>query len=119
MPHASPRGDSVVTAYSPAIHQPTAPAMYDPLPTRFRTQAVVEPAPKVRPPTDLPPLPAVNWSSIGAKAPVLRPDSWDPESALPKVDAVILTWTTSEGAALSHVFGAGNDSSPNAGDDPR
>jgi nucleoside phosphorylase len=92
--------------------------MYDPLPTRFRTDAVVEPVSKVRPPTDLPPLPAVNWSSIGAKAPVLRPDSWDPESALPKVDAVILTWTTSEGAALSHVFGAGNDPSPNAGDDP-
>jgi nucleoside phosphorylase len=94
--------------------------MYDPLPTRFRTQAITGPAPEVRPPTNLPPLPPVDWSSIGARPPLLRPDHWSPDSPLPKVDAVIITWTTAEGAALSHVFGAGDGTTPpGAGQDAR
>ncbi len=94
--------------------------MHDPLPTRFRTHAMLELVPKVRPPAQMPPLPPVGWSSIGAKPPVVRSERWDPDSALPKVDAVILTWTTAEGAALSHVFGGSDDPTPpDAGDEPR
>jgi nucleoside phosphorylase len=86
--------------------------MHDPLPTRFQAHTMPALAPKARPPAKLPPLPAVDWSTIGAKPPVVRRDRWDSDSALPKVDAVILTWTVAEGAALSHVFGGGDDPTP-------
>src|SRR5258708_5063755 len=122
--HILPKGVSDArTGFSVVPHHlsPThGPAMYDPVPTRFRTAAKLELVPEVRPPAQLPPLPAVDWSSIGARPPVVRPQLWDPDSALPKVDAVILTWTFAEGAALSRVFGGGDHPTPpDAGDDPR
>ena len=39
---------------------------------------MLELVPKVRPPAQMPPLPAVGWSSIGAKPPVVRSERWDP-----------------------------------------
>lgn len=87
--------------------------MHDPFPTRFQAHAQAE-VPKVVPPAGLPPLPAVDWSAIGASAPVVRLDQWDHDSALPRVDAVVLTWTVAEGAALSHVFCGAADPTPHA-----
>lgn len=92
--------------------------MHDPFPTRFQLPTRVHPhavlaeVPRARPPPALPPLPVVDWSAIGAKPPVVRRDRWDPDAALPEVAAVILTWTVAEGAALSHVFGGGDDPTP-------
>ena len=53
----------------------------------------------------MPPLPAVNWTSIGKEAPQISdPSGYDKTKPLPKADVVILTWTDAEWAALDHVF---------------
>lgn len=53
----------------------------------------------------LPPLPIIDWSSIGHKAPewvdIGKPSENDP---LPKADVVVITWTSAEWSALDHVF---------------
>lgn len=56
-------------------------------------------------PGDLPPLPIINWSTIGHQAPTVI-DLGDPgkDDPLPKADIVLMTWTTAEWSALDHVF---------------
>jgi nucleoside phosphorylase len=53
----------------------------------------------------LPPLPKIDWKSIGQEAPTVvdlgKPSSYDP---LPKADVVVITWTVAEWSALDHVF---------------
>jgi nucleoside phosphorylase len=52
-----------------------------------------------------PPLPPVDWASIGRMPPrpiVIGPRR--PEDRLPVADVAILTWTSAEWAALNHVF---------------
>jgi nucleoside phosphorylase len=61
----------------------------------MRTLALTEPSQ----------LPAVNWSLAGQSAPVLvNIDYAGPGSKLPKADAIVMTWTSAEWAALDHVF---------------
>jgi nucleoside phosphorylase len=50
--------------------------------------------------TNTPPLPVINWSSIGQQAPQLL----NTPSELPTADAVVITWAEPEWAALEHVF---------------
>ena len=56
-------------------------------------------------PETLPPLPIIDWSSIGHTAPTIielgDPSKHDP---LPSADIVIITWTAAEWSALDHVF---------------
>ncbi len=56
-------------------------------------------------PGELPPLPVIDWSEIGRKAPGLvdlgNPSKDDP---LPEADIVVMTWTSAEWSALDHVF---------------
>jgi nucleoside phosphorylase len=53
----------------------------------------------------MPPLPVVDWASMGKKAPVISdPPGYDKTNPLPKSDVVIITWTNAEWAALDHVF---------------
>src|SRR5579862_1444232 len=50
-------------------------------------------------------LPAVDWSQVGQSAPTivsLNPSS--PSVKLPKADAIVMTWTSAEWAAMDHVF---------------
>jgi nucleoside phosphorylase len=51
------------------------------------------------------PLPAVDWSAVGASAPVpVGGGSTDPSAPLPAADVAVLTWTSAEWEALDHVF---------------
>lgn len=56
-------------------------------------------------PSDLPPLPVIDWSAIGASAPELV-DLGTPakDTPLPAADMVVMTWTNAEWAAFDHVF---------------
>lgn len=55
--------------------------------------------------THLPPLPIVDWGSIGQVAPQLIPfDYKGPNESLPQADIVVITWTSAEWSALDHVF---------------
>ncbi len=65
-------------------------------------------------PSDLPPLPAIDWASIGrvASEPV-QVSGIGPDDPLPGADSVIMTWTDAEWAALDHVFCASESPLPN------
>lgn len=60
-------------------------------------------------PETLPPLPVINWTSIGQEAPV-NVDLGSPseDAPLPKADIVVITWTSAEWSALDHVFANSN-----------
>ena len=61
----------------------------------LRTLALTEPSQ----------LPAVDWSLVGQQAPVLKQMAYKgPSTSLPKADAVVITWTSAEWAAMDHVF---------------
>jgi nucleoside phosphorylase len=49
---------------------------------------------------NLPHLPPVDWSAIGAKAPVILTTPKE----LPEADAIVIVWADAEWAALEHVF---------------
>ncbi len=58
------------------------------------------------PPT--PPLPIINWPSVGQCAPVLVPvPARAPTDPLPPADVVLITWTNAEWSAFDHVFTGG------------
>ncbi len=53
----------------------------------------------------MPPLPVVDWGSIGANKPKLVTGTdWNPDTNTIQVDMVIMTWTSAEWAAFDHVF---------------
>lgn len=56
-----------------------------------------------------PPLPVIDWSKIGQKAPT-NVDLNNPskDTPLPKADIVVMTWTSAEWSALDHVFANSN-----------
>ncbi|XAT60823.1 hypothetical protein GN278_08815 [Rhodobacteraceae bacterium Araon29] len=56
-------------------------------------------------PGNLPPLPVIDWSKIGATTPK-HIDLGKPgkDTPLPKADIVVMTWTATEWNALDHVF---------------
>jgi len=56
-----------------------------------------------------PPLPAVNYGSVGKQAPSLLSPA---PGKLPKASAVVITWAEAEWAALQHVFCAGGSTMP-------
>lgn len=50
-------------------------------------------------------LPMIDWALVGQSAPALVNINYGgPDSKLPKADAVVMTWTSAEWAALDHVF---------------
>ncbi len=50
-------------------------------------------------------LPAIDWSRVGQNAPTLVNVSYKgPDQPLPKADAIVMTWTSAEWAAMDHVF---------------
>jgi nucleoside phosphorylase len=51
--------------------------------------------------SNAPPLPAVNYGSVGEQPPKLLPT---PAGKLPQASAVVISWTGAEWAALNHVF---------------
>jgi nucleoside phosphorylase len=51
--------------------------------------------------TNMPALPAVNWSAVGAQAPQLVDSS---PNKLPASAVVVITWADAEWAAMEHVF---------------
>jgi nucleoside phosphorylase len=52
-----------------------------------------------------PPLPVVDWARISQMPPALQTLAYDgPNAPLPRVDAVVLTWTAAEWSALDQVF---------------
>src|ERR1700744_6079324 len=55
--------------------------------------------------SDGPPLPAIDYSLVGKKAPVLLDT---PKDKLPNASAVVLCWTSAEWAALEHAFCQGS-----------
>jgi nucleoside phosphorylase len=61
-------------------------------------------------------LPAINWQLVGQSAPALvSVDYGGSGSKLPKADAIVMTWTSAEWAALDHVFvRSGKAESPSA-----
>lgn len=60
---------------------------------------------KLRPPSELPPLPVIDWAAIGASAPeVVDLGSPSKDTPLPDADVVVMTWTNAEWAAFDHVF---------------
>ncbi len=59
--------------------------------------------------TDLPDLPPVNWTAIGAQAPILLDT---PIDQLPQADVVVITWASAEWAAMEHVFCDSYESMP-------
>lgn len=77
----------------------------DPIhPARLLVSAALSPAefskkflPKI---TNTPPLPAINWATVGVQAPQLLTTP----NQLPKADAVVITWADSEWAAMQQVF---------------
>ena len=58
--------------------------------------------------TNTPPLPVINWGSVGQQAPQLL----NTPAQLPTVDAVVITWAEPEWAALEHVFCGSGTSMP-------
>lgn len=56
-----------------------------------------------------PALPPVNYKSVGKQPPKLLPT---PAGKLPQAQAVVISWTEAEWAALNHVFCAGTTSMP-------
>jgi nucleoside phosphorylase len=60
--------------------------------------------------TNQPPLPTINFASIGQKAPGLPPTP----DQIPAADAVVICWAESEWAALQHVFVSGGRPMPYA-----
>jgi nucleoside phosphorylase len=61
----------------------------------MRTLALTEPSQ----------LPSINWSQVGGSAPTLVNINYGGASAkLPKADAIVMTWTSAEWAAMDHVF---------------
>ena len=50
--------------------------------------------------SNTPVLPAVNWAAIGNRSTLPT----TPPGELPNADAVVITWTDAEWAALEHVF---------------
>lgn len=61
----------------------------------LRTLALTEPSQ----------LPAIQWSLVGQSAPTLVNFNYGGASQkLPKADAIVLTWTSAEWAAMDHVF---------------
>ena len=72
--------------------------------TSMRTLALTEPSQ----------LPAINWSLVGQQAPtIVGIDYTGPDAPLPEADAIVLTWTSAEWAAMDHVFvRSGNAESP-------
>ncbi len=56
-------------------------------------------------PETLPPLPIIDWSSIGQSAPeVVDLGTPSEDAPLPEADIVVITWTSAEWSALDHVF---------------
>jgi hypothetical protein len=50
-------------------------------------------------------LPAINWGLVGQSAPTLVPVNYGgPGGKLPNADAIVMTWTSAEWAAMDHVF---------------
>src|ERR1700691_702778 len=50
-------------------------------------------------------LPAINWSLVAQSAPALvSVDYGGPGSKPPQADAIVMTWTSAEWAALDHIF---------------
>ncbi len=50
-------------------------------------------------------LPAIDWSLVGCEAPtIVDTDYPGPDGALPSADAIVMTWTSAEWAAMDHVF---------------
>lgn len=61
----------------------------------LRTLALTEPSQ----------LPAINWGLVGHSAPVVMAVSpANPSARLPAADAIVMTWTSAEWAAMDHVF---------------
>lgn len=76
----------------------------EPIPGRLGAELHRELLDRIRIETT-PPLPVVNWASIGQSAPsVIHEEPRDPTDPLPHADAVIITWTSAEWAALDHVM---------------
>ena len=59
--------------------------------------------------SDMPPLPAIDWGASGLSAPS---PLVTPTGGLPDASTVILTWTSSEWAAMNHVFFASQSPTP-------
>ena len=59
--------------------------------------------------TGLPELPAINWSAIGAQAPLLGNT---PTANLPTADVVVISWAEAEWAAMQHVFVQSGEAMP-------
>jgi nucleoside phosphorylase len=50
-------------------------------------------------------LPAIDWSSVGQSAPSPVAVTYGgPSQSLPRADALVMTWTSAEWAAMDHVF---------------
>ncbi len=61
----------------------------------------------------MPPLPVIDWASIGASKPKLITGSdWNPDNNTIEIDMVIMTWTSAEWAAFDHVFCNSDQSMP-------
>lgn len=76
----------------------------DPIPSRFGGEKLREWHESIKF-EGYPPLPVVDWASIGQSAPeVLTEENWDPQNPLPTADVVVMTWTSAEWAAMDHVF---------------
>jgi len=56
-----------------------------------------------------PPLPVINFASVGQVAPKLLTHSG---SSLPVADTIVITWADAEWAAMQHVFCAGDTTMP-------
>jgi nucleoside phosphorylase len=59
--------------------------------------------------SDGPPLPVVNYTSVGKQPPKPLPT---PAGKLPQASAVVISWTSAEWAALNQVFCAGSSPMP-------
>jgi nucleoside phosphorylase len=59
--------------------------------------------------TNLPALPPIDWSAVGAQPPQLLKSS---QSNLPKSSVIVITWANPEWAAMEHVFCSSGNSMP-------
>jgi hypothetical protein len=91
----------------------------EPIPRRLGEELHRELLDRIRIETS-PPLPVVNWASIGQSEPtIIQEDPRDPPDPLPRADAIIITWTEAEWAALDHVMcDSGREMPCNFDDDP-
>jgi nucleoside phosphorylase len=86
-------------------HEPMLARLRSPSDTVLETSAATRMQPKI---AHTPDLPAINWDVVGRSAPT--PLSTPGE--IPLADAVVITWTEAEWAALEHVFcGSGREMS--------